>query len=762
MTPRLSIVVPFYNVERYLGDCLDSLVKQTFRDFEVILVDDGSRDGGAEIARSFCARDRRFRMVVQENQGLGPARNTGVRHSDGEYLAFVDSDDLVTRHAYELMVGSLDRTSSSLAAGNARRFNNTSGVRQSYVHRIPFAADRPATHVFDFPPLALDRMVWNKVYRRSFFDQFRYEFPAIRYEDYPVTLRAHLDAITVDCLTAPVYYWRERESGESITQQKFRYGNIADRVRSAEMVLDLLDERAPELRQQVQRHLAEVDLPTVTQAFGTAADHELGPLVELGRRLSRRLDPAALASAPTSERLECHALQAGDAALLQRLARFRADEGVRGGPLARRHPVLPWRYERQYPGLRDGSGVPSAVYRVPRAELQLRTTVTALEWDDEALVIEGTAQIRQLATAETSTLRMALVCGGRTTQLPVRRFVPPGVPGELGPVGFAVRVPRALLAALPPGSGPAHVSAELRDGLLRRRAMLSNPQVGRARYAPGARVGEVWIQPTQTDDGRLVLQRLVRPAEVTGAHVDGDDLVLDGRVPADLVDPTLRLARSAGEVQVALRLRPDGEMNGFTARIPLATLVDEVSPDDPFVGRTIRVPSIVDPTHRLLLLATGLSHAVAVPQGGRVVSVTRSPGLYLNLVESPARVVADRAEASGTGPRLTVSGPRWPGVRYDGIVWRRFLANSDDHVDLPCRVSLDDAGWSAQVDVAGLLAPAGGLDGFDWTLFAGPADSSYAVQTEAFLLGRLPVHLDVDGRPAVLRPRAGTLHVETS
>jgi CDP-glycerol glycerophosphotransferase len=338
------------------------------------------------------------------------------------------------------------------------------------------------------------------------------------------------------------------------------------------------------------------------------------------------------------------------------------------------------------------------------------------------------------------------------------------MPAELGPVGFAVRVPRALLAGLPAGSGHAYVSAELRDGLLRRRAMLRQLQVGRAQYPPGARVGDAWIQPTQTNDGRLILQRLVRPAELTEAHIDGDDLVLDGRVPADLVDPTLSLARSAGEVQVALQLRPDGDMNGFTARIPLATLVDEVNPDDPFFGRTTRVPSIVDATHRLLLLATGLRQAVAVPQQGRVVSVTRSPGLYMNLVESPSRVLADRVEASAGGPaaRLTVSGPRWPQVTYDGIVWRRFLPNSDDCVDLPCRVSLDDDRWSAQVDVAGLMAPAGGVDGFDWTLFAGPADSPYAVQTEAFLLGRLPIRLDIEGRPAFLRPRAGTLHVETS
>ena len=244
VTPRLSVVVPFYNVGEYIGDCLDSIARQTWTDFEAILVDDGSPDDSAAIAKEFCAGDSRFRIVEQENQGLGPARNTGVRHADGEYITFVDSDDLVTRHGFEKLIRTLDETGSSFAGGNARRFNNSAGVRPSWIHRLPFAQDRIATHVIETPDLILDRMVWNKVYRRSFWDEYGYEFPAIRYEDYPVTLKAHLDAVTVDALAVPVYYWRERESGESITQQKFQFGNLEDRVRSAEMVMDLIERPA--------------------------------------------------------------------------------------------------------------------------------------------------------------------------------------------------------------------------------------------------------------------------------------------------------------------------------------------------------------------------------------------------------------------------------------------------------------------------------------------------------------------------------------
>src|SRR3712207_3860531 len=110
--PRISVVVPIYNVEPYLAACLQSLVEQTFTDLEFIVVDDGSPDGSRAIAEEFAARDKRFRIVEQENGGLGKARNTGADHATGEFLAFVDSDDVLPRYAYRLLIEALDETGS--------------------------------------------------------------------------------------------------------------------------------------------------------------------------------------------------------------------------------------------------------------------------------------------------------------------------------------------------------------------------------------------------------------------------------------------------------------------------------------------------------------------------------------------------------------------------------------------------------------------------------------------------------------------------
>ena len=91
----ISVIVPVYNVEEYLEECLESIRQQTFTDIEVILVNDGSTDGSREICEQYCEKDSRFRLINQENQGQSVARNRGVKESVGQYIMFVDSDDVI-------------------------------------------------------------------------------------------------------------------------------------------------------------------------------------------------------------------------------------------------------------------------------------------------------------------------------------------------------------------------------------------------------------------------------------------------------------------------------------------------------------------------------------------------------------------------------------------------------------------------------------------------------------------------------------------
>ncbi|UYM04634.1 glycosyltransferase family 2 protein [Solicola gregarius] len=135
--PHLSVVVPAYNVERYLAECLDSILAQSYEPLDVVIVDDGSTDGTATIARTYADTYPNVRLVPTPNHGLGAARNRGVAESAGELIAFADSDDTVVAGAYDELVGALE------AVGVRLRGRVDAAVRRPRVRRT--ALDGAAT-----------------------------------------------------------------------------------------------------------------------------------------------------------------------------------------------------------------------------------------------------------------------------------------------------------------------------------------------------------------------------------------------------------------------------------------------------------------------------------------------------------------------------------------------------------------------------------------------------------------------------------------
>ncbi|RZU13712.1 CDP-glycerol glycerophosphotransferase [Kribbella rubisoli] len=761
MTPRLSVVVPFYGVGDYLGDCLESIARQAWSDFEAILVDDGSPDDSAVVAKEFCARDPRFRLIQQDNAGPGPARDRGISEATGEYLAFVDGDDLVSRYGFAALVRTLDRTGSDFAGGNARRFNNSFGVRPSWLHKQPFARVRHATHVTEFPDLVLDRMLWNKVYRRSFWTENGYTFPPIRYEDYPVALKAHLDAVTVDTITQAVYYWRERESGESITQQKFQLGNIRDRVTSAGMVIDLVENAVPVVRRRTHAHLAQIDVLTLMSAFGTVPVEEEQHLVDLSRELLDRIDADVLAATHRYDRIQHAALRAGDVELLRRLAVFRNSGGLRGGARAVPRGKRSRQLDYNYPGQAE-TVVPRRLYGLREQDLTLATSVREVVWVDGKLSVKGTAEIRHLETDRSSKLQIALVVDDTSHPLEVRRYAALDLHGDKSLVGFEILLDPQLLALCT--GAPAHFEVRMRSGRRDRKGMLGGQGPGSPGWAPGAWIDETnWIQPGPGKYGWFSLRRLTDPCRLTAVEQSDDELVLHGRASFD--EPELHLSRPVVGGEEEIPLEVDGR--DFTARLPIRDILAAANHDDPFGQRTTRSFRVHGPDgqQRVLLWTAGDS-AVSRVVDDRVVTLTRSTGGYVNLHESPIRTTAAHAVAEGN--QLVVRGSEGCDVTFS---WRRYLADSDDHLDVACRRTVSADGWSAAVDVDSLIPvtavklsvdPLAALA--DWILFAtSPDGAAHAVQCEPFLCSRLPLAIThgAHGTHALaVRPHAGTLHVE--
>src|SRR5689334_14329428 len=167
MSPSLTVVVPIYNVGDYLISCLESLADQTLSDFEVLLVDDGSTDGSGAVADGFAAGRDGWRVLHVQNGGLGRARNVGLDECSSEFVAFVDSDDLVPRDAFELMLHAVHESGSDMVSGGVLRYD---GARtfSSPLHRRALRGTAMRTHVRENWALLYDTTAWNKLYRRSF------------------------------------------------------------------------------------------------------------------------------------------------------------------------------------------------------------------------------------------------------------------------------------------------------------------------------------------------------------------------------------------------------------------------------------------------------------------------------------------------------------------------------------------------------------------------------------------------------------------
>ena len=189
--------MPVHNVAAYLPAALDSALSQTFKDLEVIAVDDGSTDSCPEILREYARRDYRVRVLHQENAGQGIARNVGVRHARGEFLTFLDSDDVVPLDAYEAMVGVLRASGSDFCVGNLRRLRH--GELQRIIwSRTVHRQDRIGTTIEEFPAAMQDIIACNRMFRTAFWRERVGDFRGgIAYEDHVPMLTAYVRARTL-------------------------------------------------------------------------------------------------------------------------------------------------------------------------------------------------------------------------------------------------------------------------------------------------------------------------------------------------------------------------------------------------------------------------------------------------------------------------------------------------------------------------------------------------------------------------------------
>ncbi|MGA5701432.1 bifunctional glycosyltransferase/CDP-glycerol:glycerophosphate glycerophosphotransferase [Peterkaempfera bronchialis] len=241
--PRFSIIVPAYKVQAYLGQCIDSVLSQSYEDFELIGVDDRSPDGCGQIFDEAAARDDRVRVLhLPENVGLGRARNAGLEVATGDYLLFLDSDDTLTPGALRAVADRLEECAEPeiLVYDYARSYWNHK-VRRS---RDAELFSRPGPEVFSVGErpelLGLLMVVWNKAYRRDFVEQQGLRFPPGYYEDTPWTYPSMLAAERIALLDRVCVHYRQRRQGNILSTSSRKHFDVFDQY---DRVFAFLDSR---------------------------------------------------------------------------------------------------------------------------------------------------------------------------------------------------------------------------------------------------------------------------------------------------------------------------------------------------------------------------------------------------------------------------------------------------------------------------------------------------------------------------------------
>lgn len=210
--PLISIIVPVYNTAPWLRRCLDSICAQSYRNMEILCVNDGSTDNSAEILAEYAARDSRIKVIYQPNAGLAAARNTGLEHATGEWVTGVDSDDWIDAQTYEKAVACISPDVNMVCFGieleDAEGLPNLEAVQEHY--RMKMEGVHELTH-----QLGLEMVVafCNKVVRRSMIEQYSIRFPeGLLYEDIPFFFCCTAVVQKVHFLKAGLYHYVQRSS----------------------------------------------------------------------------------------------------------------------------------------------------------------------------------------------------------------------------------------------------------------------------------------------------------------------------------------------------------------------------------------------------------------------------------------------------------------------------------------------------------------------------------------------------------------------
>lgn len=239
MNELVSIIIPIYNVEKYLKDCIDSVINQSYREIEIILVNDGSTDLSYEICLEYKKRDKRIKVINKPNGGLSTARNEGIERANGNYLVFIDSDDFVDNKMIETLMKAVKYYNAEIVCCNYDFVDENSNYIKKHKIRVKTNLEYTREEAQDLL-LYSDYFrcyAWNKIYKKELFENVRYPDGKI-YEDIYTTFRLFEKSKKIVFLKKSLYHYRVRINSITRNINKEKLYDILDPIRKINRICD--------------------------------------------------------------------------------------------------------------------------------------------------------------------------------------------------------------------------------------------------------------------------------------------------------------------------------------------------------------------------------------------------------------------------------------------------------------------------------------------------------------------------------------------
>ena len=207
MEELISVIVPIYNVEKYLNKCIESIINQSYSNLEIILVDDGSKDSSGIMCDSYILKDKRIKVIHKENGGLSDARNVGIDKAKGEYIVFIDSDDWIDEKMIEILYNIIKKNNSDISICDYfLAYNEEIQTQKEDIEIINLSNIEALKKIYDKDLGVCMIVAWNKLYKRNLFkDDIRYPYGKI-HEDEFTTYKLLYKAEKISYTKQKMYY----------------------------------------------------------------------------------------------------------------------------------------------------------------------------------------------------------------------------------------------------------------------------------------------------------------------------------------------------------------------------------------------------------------------------------------------------------------------------------------------------------------------------------------------------------------------------